>query len=284
MTANRYTLPYGKFFGTHEISREIPGFSLGLMTPVLQPEDVPLHSHEPASFVLILGGTYLSSAANAGSECGAATLIYNPPLTTHRDRFKRLGGRFFTISVSREGFRSVLDWAALPVTAVTFTSREIVGSAQRLARECGQWEPSSPLLAEAICLELLGLIADPAAPQPGAAPMWLKSAKELLHDRCAEPLRIAGAAQSIGVHPVHFTRSFRHFLRCTPGEYLMRCRLEKALSLLQNANVSLVEAALQTGFFDQSHFTRTFKRHYGVTPRAYWKMLHAKKFQDFVSR
>jgi AraC family transcriptional regulator len=284
MTPNRQTLPYGKFYGTHELGREIPGFSLALMTPVLRPEDVPLHTHEEASFVLILGGSYLSSAVNAGSECGAATLIYNPPLTTHRDRFKSLAGRFLTISISRESFRSALDCAALPETAATFTSSEVLGTARRLAGECARWEEASPLLAEGICLELLGLIAPLATPQRGEPPMWLKSAKELLHDRCAEPLRIARAAQSIGVHPVHFARSFRHFLRCTPGEYLTRCRLEKALSMLRETNISLVEAALQTGFFDQSHFTRTFKRHYGVTPRAYQRVLHSKKSQDSFSR
>lgn len=276
MMLNPQALPYGKFYGKDEVGREIPGFSVAMMTPVLRPEDVPLHTHEEASFVLILGGAYLSSATNASSECGAPTLIYNPPLTTHRDRFKTLAGRFLTISVSRETFRSASDYTALPVTAATFTSREILGTAQRLAGEFAQWKKASPLLAEGICLELLGLIGRTATPPWGKPPLWLQSAKELLHDRCAEPLRIAGAAQSVGVHPVHFARSFKHFLRCTPGEYLMRCRLEKVLSILRETNMSLVETALQTGFFDQSHLTRTFKRHYGVTPYAYRRMLHSK--------
>jgi AraC family transcriptional regulator len=245
------TLPYGRFCGTSELRKEIPGFSIALMAPVLPPEEVPLHTHEDASFVLLLEGPYLSSAANAGSECEGPTLIYNPPRTTHRDRFKGLTGRFLAISVSRETFRDAAAYA------------------QSLARQCELWEQSSPLFAEDMCSELLAKIANRVAAPRGKPPVWLQRAKELLHDQCADRLGIAEAAHAIGVHPAHFSRSFRQFLRCTPGEYLTRCRLEKAVPMLRETNLPLAEAALLAGFFDQSHFSKVFKRHFGLSPRSY---------------
>jgi|HubBroStandDraft_1064217.scaffolds.fasta_scaffold28552_2 AraC family transcriptional regulator len=263
------TLPYGRFYGSCELRGEIPGFSIALMAPVLPPEEVPLHTHEDASFVLLLDGPYLSSAANAGSECEGPTLIYNPPRTTHRDRFKALTGRFLAISVSRESFRDAAAYAALPEVATSFTSSEIISTAQGLARQCERWEPSSPLLAEDLCLELLAKIARRVVAQRGKPPMWFKRAKELLHDQCADRVGIAEAAHALGVHPAHFSRSFRQFLRCTPGEYLTRCRLEKAVPMLRETNLPLAEAALQAGFFDQSHFSKVFKRHFGISPRSY---------------
>ncbi|HVN06011.1 MAG TPA: hypothetical protein VMT86_16430 [Bryobacteraceae bacterium] len=112
MLVSARLLPYGKFFGAPGISREVPGFSIAI--------------HADASLVLLLEGTYISSAADAGSESGPFTLIYNPPRTTHRDRFKSVDGTFLALSVSREAFRSAADWTSFPRLAQTFTSRDVV--------------------------------------------------------------------------------------------------------------------------------------------------------------
>ena len=51
----------------------------------------------------------------------------------------------------------------------------------------------------------------------------------------------------------------------SPHAYLVRLRLEHAGELIRRGR-PLVDAALETGFSDQSHLTRLFKTHYGVTP------------------
>lgn len=274
-------LPHGKFFGDSESRRAIPGFSLARMTPVLPPEDVPMHTHEDATLVLLLSGAYISSAARAGSECQAPLLIYNPPHTTHRDRFKTLSGRFLAISVSPESLRHASDYATLPDVATSFRSREILAAGQVLAHELDQWEETSGLLAEGTCLELLARIARTDPAPGGKPPAWLTQAKEFLHDRSADPIRITDAARAIGVHPVYFARSFRKFLCCTPSEYLTRCRLDKAASLLLETGLSLAEAALQTGFSDQSHFSKKFKRNFGLPPGSYRRLFRRNRVQIF---
>jgi CubicO group peptidase (beta-lactamase class C family) len=57
------------FFGRSEVRRELPGFSVSLLAPTLRAEDVRLHTHENASFVLVLKGSYLSSADGAPPVC-----------------------------------------------------------------------------------------------------------------------------------------------------------------------------------------------------------------------
>jgi AraC family transcriptional regulator len=154
------TLPYGRFYGTSELRREIPGFSVSLMAPVLPPEDVPLHTHEDASFVLLLEGKYISSARNADSECEGPTLIYNPPQTTHRDRFKALTGRFLAISVSRASFFGAASYAALPEVSTSFTSQQELSTAFALARLCVTWGEDSPLIGEGIPPMHSGRVSD----------------------------------------------------------------------------------------------------------------------------
>jgi AraC family transcriptional regulator len=53
------------------------------------------------------------------------------------------------------------------------------------------------------------------------------------------------------------------------GTYLRRLRLDWCADRLVTTKIPLAEIALRAGFADQSHFTRTFRRYTGVTPRAY---------------
>lgn len=67
--------------------------------------------------------------------------------------------------------------------------------------------------------------------------------------------------------PYHFARTFKHVTGVAPHQYVLKVRLERAKSLLLRGNLSIAEVAHKVGFFDQSHFTRYFKRLVGVTPQ-----------------
>ena len=85
-----------------------------------------------------------------------------------------------------------------------------------------------------------------------------------------EPLSLTGLARTVGVHPVHLARSFRHVHACSVGEYLRRMRVGFAERELASSDAPLSDVALRAGFCDQSHFSRTFKRLTGSTP-AVWR-------------
>ena len=99
-----------------------------------------------------------------------------------------------------------------------------------------------------------------------AAPAWVARAKELLQDTSNGSQVITQVAKELGLHPVYFARAFRRAFRCSPAEYRMRCRLGKAMGLLHNRTLALSELSLRAGFFDQSHFTRAFRDHFGISP------------------
>jgi AraC family transcriptional regulator len=150
-----------------------------------------------------------------------------------------------------------------------------------LARELDRWEESSPLLAEGACLELIARIARTSATPSGRAPEWLAKAQEFLRDTCADHIRIVDAAHAVGVHPVYFARGFRKFFGRTPSEYLNRCRAEKGAALLWETALPLADVALQAGFADQSHFSKVFKRTFGLPPGSYRRLLPKKQVQIF---
>ncbi|MBC7974867.1 MAG: helix-turn-helix transcriptional regulator, partial [Myxococcales bacterium] len=72
----------------------------------------------------------------------------------------------------------------------------------------------------------------------------------------------------------HFLRVFRAITGQTPRQHVIATRLRAAASALRTSRTPITRVALETGFLDPSHFTATFARAFGVSPRAYRK--HAR--------
>ena len=85
----------------------------------------------------------------------------------------------------------------------------------------------------------------------------------------ADKVSMAAMATLAGLSATHFNRRFQHLLRLTPTAYLRTVRVQAARRLLSTTARTLADIAGETGFTDQSHFTRCFRESTGMTPRAY---------------
>ncbi len=139
--------------------------------------------------------------------------------------------------------------------------------ALKIYSEALRTDSASSLAIEGLALEILAELARIEARPAGTQPSrWLDQARELLHARLGENLTHDEVATSVGVHPVYLATLFRRRFHCTIGEYVRRLRIEFAASELANSNHSLCEIGLAAGFSDQSHFSKVFKSHTGMTP------------------
>src|SRR4051794_19623299 len=102
MQSARASLAYGVYLGESEVRREVPGFSVSILQPTFHAEDVPLHTHETASLIFVLDGSYLTSADGPITLSSDPFLVFNPAGTTHRDSFVAPKGRFLAMSVGDE--------------------------------------------------------------------------------------------------------------------------------------------------------------------------------------
>ena len=112
-----------------------------------------------------------------------------------------------------------------------------------------------------------------AAPK---APRWLEQARQFLHAHFSEGFRVSDIAATIDAHPAHLARLFRRYYGCTIGEYLRRLRIEFACHALSTSDLPLAEIASAAGFYDQAHFSRTFKRLTGVTAIEYRELARSR--------
>ena len=85
----------------------------------------------------------------------------------------------------------------------------------------------------------------------------------------AESISRDDIARHVSISPDYLTDCFHQELGITPIAYLNRRRLREARDLLDRNDDSITNVALAVGFSDVSHFTRTFHRAVGVSPRAY---------------
>ncbi|NDL60776.1 helix-turn-helix domain-containing protein [Phytoactinopolyspora mesophila] len=89
--------------------------------------------------------------------------------------------------------------------------------------------------------------------------------RDLLDARTTTGLTLADAAEHLHAHPAHLVRSFTMSFGLPPHLYLTGRRIDIARRLLL-AGQRPSEVALAAGFYDQSHFTRHFRRYVGTTP------------------
>jgi AraC family transcriptional regulator len=262
---------HDQFLGQREGRWQTPGFSVARLVPTVPEHEVQEHTHAEAHFVMLLGGVYLSSAQGAPAQARGPLLVYNPPGTVHRDRFGELkGGLFLTVAVQAPMLREFADAIALPDHACALDA-SAWSIARRLAALDGQVGATGDLVVESLCAELLGATAGHGrATVYRRAPAWLWRARECLHDDCGAQWGLADVAAAADVHPVYLTRAFRRHFGCTPGDYLRRCRLAKAAALLQaRRDDPLADVAGSCGYFDQAHFSRSFKLAFGLSPARY---------------
>jgi AraC-like DNA-binding protein len=86
-----------------------------------------------------------------------------------------------------------------------------------------------------------------------------------------EPFSVAATADEAGLSPDRLTAVFRQSLGYPPLEYYQRRRVQRACQLLVDAGRSITDVAMELGYADAPHFSRVFKEHRGLTPRAYRK-------------
>ncbi|MFD4502086.1 AraC family ligand binding domain-containing protein [Streptomyces sp. NPDC058457] len=137
-----------------------------------------------------------------------------------------------------------------------------------LARPGDELEAESRLTL--IGERLRGLLRPPLVTETERAPdpALARSLRELLDERVADGLAMAEAARLLHAHPAHLVRAFSGAYGIAPHQYLMSRRVGRARRLLLDG-VPPGETAAATGFYDQAHLTRHFRKLVGVPPGRY---------------
>ncbi len=117
---------------------------------------------------------------------------------------------------------------------------------------------------------VVSVSVDLRTPVDAAAPHGrLAAVVELARRRYADAIGVADLAAEAGMTIAQLERQTRRVLGLSPKQLVMRFRIEESLRLLVTSELPLTEVAHRCGFYDQSAFSRHFRRVVGSTPARY---------------
>ena len=233
--------------GFHVTQREYPG---GI--------SMPRHGHGPASVSFVLAGGFEEQVGERTHEVGAPFMVFHPRGKEHAVRFGSVTTNILNVEVTSGVADGLSSWPTEP------TYRSHADIVARISRELHHPDEFSDLSIQALSLELLvRLNRENRRPLKENA---ISRATAYMRQHFKEALSIETLAGVCGMHPTAFARAFRRETGQTVGEHLRSLRIAYAAELITRSTRPLGEIAVECGFADQSHMTRTFKLHAGVTP------------------
>lgn len=136
--------------------------------------------------------------------------------------------------------------------------------------------PATPLEKEAGIMTVLAQVfQEKTAPQEPASRRdqpELRLIREYLHSSYLDKITLDELEQLSGLNKFRIIRSFKDQFDIPPHTYQTMLRVNHAKRELRKSR-PVADVACESGFYDQSHFTKVFKSHTGVTPERYQKML-----------
>ncbi len=232
----------------------------------------PRHAHEFYSIGVIedgVGGNYCRGATH---EIPAGAIVVINPDEVHTGY--AAGGRPLTYRMLHVypnvflGMTPSLPWFARPAIADLRWARALAGLHRQLEAA------ADPLSAEENLIEtltdFLAAHASEAAQPPAAGrePRAVQAVREYLESHYTQRVRLADLVRLTGLDRAYLIRSFRRSAGIPPHEYLTQVRIRHATHKLARGE-GIAAVAIETGFADQSHLSRHFKRITGTTPGQY---------------
>ncbi len=242
-----------------------------------------LHSHDAYSFGITDAGAQRFRCRGGSHTSGAGmAMAFNPDEAHDGRSAAELGYHYRIVHLGPSLVRAILadaadeDSGALPLfVRPVLTDPELTGALSRLHAALVSQASSALERDELLTTAVVAMAERGATRAPRtrtlagrAQRQAARRAHALLNETGQEPVTSELLARAAGCSRFALYRAFRAEFGMPPSDYHRQLRLRRARDLLAGGATS-ADAAATTGFADQAHFARWFKRTYGITPRVF---------------
>jgi AraC family transcriptional regulator len=164
-----------------------------------------------------------------------------------------------------------LDSAKTDTPVLLLYDDKVTRCAALLADECHQVSSAGRLYGESLTTALTAALfarGNALTQRANGLSRWqLRRAMEYLEAHLTQDISLEEMAKLVGLSQSQFARSFKISTGMPPYKWFLDARIKRAQELLLHGKESIAFIAIQTGFADQSHFTKTFRHATGATPK-----------------
>jgi AraC family transcriptional regulator len=239
----------------------------------------PRHDHAAAEVCLVLDGSLIETVDHGGTlACHTGAASFKPAAAHHRVAAGAAGARCLVVTMPADRLRDATAAGSALRRPAALAPGALAGLGARLLRELAGGDAWAPLAVEGLALEVLAAAARHDRPADGGAGAharvapWVRACATAAR-RGGRPRRRAAVARGAGGGGGRGTDLPRPGV--PPRLWNQRGRVRPRPPARARPRAAgdrerpLSDVALACGFYDQSHFTRLFRRETGVTPAAY---------------
>jgi len=238
--------------------------------------DYPRHLHREYCVELVLRGTETTYCRGASYQALSGSLLLINPEEVHSTR--SVGTEYKVIKIGPQAFRLITSKIFLRESGAIYFPKLIAQDSlvfQSLLKLYGKLEQNLSFLEQES--ELISTITLLIKRQmkdrlnlmsAKAEPHYVELIRDYICDRYADNISLSALSSLTNLSPYYLLRAFHRQVGFPPHEYQTQVRIAHARKFLSKGQ-AISATALKTGFCDQSHFARNFKRIVGMTPGQY---------------
>ncbi|MBP2663649.1 MAG: transcriptional regulator, AraC family [Firmicutes bacterium] len=234
------------------------------------------HTHRTLSFGLIEQGVRLYSCQGESYQVTPGQIFVIPPNSEHScSTVNRQPHTYRLLILSND----VLQASGLLSDEYNYISKQLVISNtdayNQLRQLHDKLESDEPeFIKKSLLLTVVGYLLENYVEVPVKIKISsyhydnIRMVQKFIEANYAACFSLEDIAQLVHISPYHLLRLFSQIVGIPPHVYQQQVRIRQAKQLLSQGR-SILDTAMSTGFADQSHFTKAFKRMVGITPGEY---------------
>ena len=220
----------------------------------------PEHEHPRWCVTLVLRGSFRDFHGGRWTEVTPGAVVSYSDGSLHKGIISSVGAKVFQLEVTPN------NTCERRIESATLGMGLAPGLAHEVYFEFRFGNPDDDLVLSSLAYELAAAVHVVPPVRHEESPVWLDRVLEILRANVARRIGLDELANEAALHPCHLAREFRRRIGTSVGDYHRRLRLALAAQKLAKTEMSIADVALDSGYADQSHMGRQFRRFLGTTP------------------